>query len=290
MGWFVGDGRDEAITARKRIPISVYNSAGAGGLAIEVSIRAVLDDLWDFLIDQDPDFDQIAVGISDGSNDTGHEWSSVSKTLRTGSLLIGSASAGSDLCPLDALAGMHIIWLYYDFETTLTNKYDVTYTSFTKDVDGIIHYTDPSSSPGAIIVEAAPSEPGQTEPNQTVTKQSSDNIIVWWRVRPYLEQAGGLVTPEGSTVSEEVKVFVSAIEDSGGTPTTGTMADDEKCRVYESPDGELYIGMYVTGGTDGQDYILKPALHTILPLASGLTDTYRILTPTCRLQVRDIAV
>lgn len=290
MGWFIGDGRDEAITARKRIPISVYNSAGAAGLAVEVSVRAVLDDLWEYLIDKDPDFDQVAVGLSDGSNDTGHEWvSGPSPTIRNGSLYIGSAGAGSDLCPLDALAGMHIIWLYYDFETPLTNKFNVTYSSFTKDVDGVIHYTDPTASPGAIIVEAAPAAPGQSEPVQTVTKQSSDDIIVWWRVRPYLEQAGGLVTPEGSTVSEEVKVFVSAIEDSGGTPTTGTMADDEKCRVYETPDGELYIGMYVTGGSDGSDYILKPALHTILPLAN-LTDTYRILTPTCRLEVRDIAV
>lgn len=107
------------------------------------------------------------------------------------------------------------------------------------------------------VIDAAPSAPGATLAGPDVALTSGESRRYWVRLNRMLGDRPVLV--ENSLGLDSVWGVVASAETGGGA---AAIDDATKTRYVEGPDGSFYASVYVSGATDGTDYVEILLLHT----------------------------
>lgn len=175
----------------------------------------------------------------------------------------------------------HVLWLYWGY-TAATDGITVFVPTFQATRLAI------EKPPQAYTITAGIEPPGATKPRNTITKNSSETIFVYWDVTDLLARR-----QEASQSSQ----FFEAIQEVVASSVLVAGADQAAMhsaitaagvtRVIEHL-GRIYIRTDAIGGATATDYTLELKFTTILNKTSAASDT-RTITTRALLMVRDVS-
>lgn len=261
MGWY-------STNYKKRVPITVINTAGGSAYDATVAIPDTWDDFWDTI---DASGDGIRVTAADGVTLLDYEWAAgFNATTRAGTLELDNVAAPNTANAICCL------WLYYD--ATVAADGSTTVAPSTPET-GYIDEARPSYLSQVVRAQA----PGRAQPGRAIGKSSTEEIDVWLDLSAVLEQRS---TPSARRPAlEEPRSVVLSAVDSGGS-AAATLVDAPKCRFVEVVAGggrRIYLRARVKAGTTGTSYTIIPILSTARPGVSGV---HRVLESGLRIGVR----
>lgn len=236
-----------------RFPLLLQGTAGAGPYATIVVPQS--DELWDAMQSDGDDLRTVVArtnALVDYSNDA------PSTSARTIANFLVEAA---DVISADYL---YIYWVYYGNAAAANAEGSVTTTTQVVCTEGGKYYPDAAST-----VLCLPDPPGATVPAQRISKQTTEEKVLWWDLTPALGDGptiGGRPTSQyrlwrilwGTSGSVGSGLY------SAETTRETTFADAAECLITEV-DGRFYFGMHLESGvgTSGTDYIAKFVLDFI---------------------------
>lgn len=269
MAWYYESG----ITWQKRLAVACQTIATSGtDASIYLAIPVTWDDFWSVI---DSSGEEVRFTDADGVTLCDYEIDSFTLSTRTAAYNLEPGYNASQV------AGTMIAWLYYD---PIGSPSDLSTSLGVQTENGRISLTDPELLPDQVVVATRPA-PGTSEPADTVTKAAAEDILVWFRFDQLLAKRTGSQLASDRDDYEELQAIQVEVLNSGGTDQSGMRSDALNRAVY-TQDGRLYLGVYVTGGSDGTDYTVRVEATTSYDSQA----TVRTLEAVCKLEVRDIRI
>jgi hypothetical protein len=262
-------------TYTQRIPISVYNSAGAASGDIDVTIPKDWDEFWGSI---DSAGAYVRVTAADGRTLLSYDvddgaGGAFSVANRAGRIRIDAATlfATADTTTL--------IWLYYDTDGTVVADASVVVAMAAV----LTGYLELGGVPSARVTLVQPPGAGNQRPARTEVKSTVADERFWFDFGAVLQRYAQLV--EGHLCYEEIQAVLYTVYNSSGV-AQATMVSHSETRFVEIVEGRrrrMLVGVFVDDGTDATSYTIAIVANTQIPLA---TSRHQI-TSRCGLIVRD---
>lgn len=136
---------------------------------------------------------------------------------------------------------------------------------------------------GGLVVYAQREAAGALLPSTVLTKSTDESQMIWFNIEALLGKSEYAVN--GSLLAEEVLGISYFVLDAGTDQTA--MRDVSKTLMYQEDrgHGDRWVGVYVTGGSDGSDYTVQLLIDTC---TDSDTSVERTLDVRCLLQVQDV--
>lgn len=271
MGWYR---YSSSVKFRRRMPITVDNSAGVAATSVDVEVTIPKDweEFWS-VIDASganirvtgPDgVTLVTYDVDDGAG------GAFSTTTRAGRIRIDGYTVPT------STVGMYQAFVYFDPDGSVTAGDSVV--TMTSTVSGYIHVGLPR---GDRRFPYVPQTPGSTRPRTFTHKAPSEQVDVWvaWTNALEVQRKAS----EDSRKREELYYFVMSVENTAGTDQT-SMYTLSACRFVETPDGKAWTKLVVKAGTTATNYTIAPTVHSVAPYAP--TVIYQTRQPRIGLAVR----
>lgn len=251
-----------------RVAVTIDNSSGASSVDVQFDIPQDLEPFWNAI---DSSGHELRLVHANGRTLLDYDVTGFNKSNRTATVQI-------DALGCDATASMVLAWLY--FNTTSTQGDGTTAVTIASAVDAYIEQAGPSQHD----VLFQPGRPGLPRPLSVISKPTSDQVNVWFRLDHKLERrtrpfAGGRAYEEPWFATMSVVDSVAADQSSMYTATA--------LRFLERRRGgrrELWLKTRVSSGTNGDPFTILPSIRTVVPTANAV---YRRITPSLGMQVRN---
>jgi len=266
----------------KRMMICVPTPSAAAGPYISVTVPAWFDAFWNVI--QSTGFDvRFYYGADSGGGTTAYNRSSWTYASRVGvfNVEINDYSGATDVS--------EYFWIYWGYASATDGSTAATTTN-------LVSHTIAVAQPRAEdTVLALREPPGTATPTQRIEKTSYEERLIWWDITEMLGRSYstgyGREASEFSLYSVEwdatagTGVYVSGARDPAGAPDTLQAIT----HMVETEDGRTYVGIFVEGGTAGNDYTFSLRLFLSFPPATSTALYDYKAEARCLLQVRDPA-
>lgn len=268
MSWY-----DDTYT--KRIPISVYNSAGAASGDVDVTIPKDWEDFWSSV---DANAAYVRVTGADGRTLLSYDvddgaGGSFSVANRAGRIRIDGAA-------LYALVdSTTLFWLYYDTDGTVVADASVAVVM----ASILTGYIEPGGVPSARLTLVQPPQAGNQRPSRVEVKTTVTEERFWFDFGAVLQRYATVV--ESSLSYEEIQAIRYDVYDTSAV-SQASMVNHGNTRFIELIEGRrrrMLVGVWVDDGSDATAYTIAIAAYTQIPLATARSK----LTSRCGLIVRN---
>lgn len=203
---------------------------------------------------------EISVTDADGYTELTYQWSSFTKSTRTGVLQIDNYTG---------VGGISQVFLYWGMSGASTGAGSFTASSPRNG------YVDLGSVVAAIV--ASPERPGDTTPRHIITKAAGETIWLWLDFGPELVRRDD--ASDDHQQWEEIDGLTYAITLAGAAQSS--MVSGTAARIH----GGRYVRLPVIGGTTATDYTLSCTVTTTYPAQQ----TGRTLIRKVLVKVRDVS-
>jgi hypothetical protein len=203
-----------------------------------ITIPTNWSDFWD---DVDSSGLEIAVTDADGTTSLAYQWSSFTKSSRTGVLQIDNYTAETN--------GVAQIHLYWGMSGATTGAGSFSASSPRSG------YVDLGSVVRPIVT--APERPGDTHPRHQVSKVSTESIWVWF---DFGHELVPMDNPSDTHAQWEEIDGVTYAVNLAGSAQSG-MVSAASSRIYDG----RYVRVLVQSGTTNTNYTISVAVSTTYP-------------------------
>lgn len=247
--------------------VSIINDGGLASSDVRISIDAEHDEFWDNV--RSDGFD---VRFVNGSNFV--------ETYKRTTWDYANKSAVFELNGITFLGvanEVNVRWMYWGNANAADGA---SLPTIGTTIPGVVHLGRPQ---GAIYQAQLP-RPGATTPLDEFGKTTTDEMLIWCDLSDILEKSS---TPlNGHNGWEAPHSLVMDVQQ-GGVSQAG-LFDAARCRFVELAPGEIYVGLFVKGGTDANDYTIVPRIQTTHIHVLSTENYYRELYPRALLRVNDV--
>ena len=240
-----------------RAAISVDNHGGSNPCDVNVAIPSDWPQFWDVVLSSGND---VYITKGDGITLATFKLDSWNHSAKTGNIHIDNFQATSTAANLNA-------WVYWGKAGARSAQASFTISGSPQ--IGYIENTTPGSG-SSPVVTCRPEAPGATNPRSEISKESTEDIHLWWALSKVLAKLR--IPYNNSRDLEQVDNVRYLVQASGST--VSAMSDNTSIRQVGD-----FVRTTIKGGSSGTNYV---AILTVI------TDQVRVLDFRCTIRVNDV--
>ena len=258
-----------------RAPMTLHPTSG-GTLDFSIIVPPTMAIFWDNILATAVD---LRVCDSDGITLLTFDRNNFSYANKTLTIEI------DNYAPVIVSAFPSVIWIYWGYASAADAA-----TVFAP-VGAELGRIALEAPPAAYRIVCGPEPAGATKPRNTITKNSTETIYIYWDVTELLakrqDASAQSMVFEGASQVSAASVLVAGVDQAAMHTNIGVgPASVVRCIEYQ---GRVYLRTDVIGGADATDYTLELKATTIMNRASSTVYDSRTITNRALLMVRDVS-